>query len=172
MKVKEAAAVAPGTAGESEPVRGIRAMRERLADAHQSFRAAVDDEAEAERFCQSLRDDLRTLRVKRELDQSSLAKELGMTQSAVSKLEKSAGDIGLKTVFRYARALGLRPVCVFVPSAEQLIKEAPQSQDRAGPAGITPQAALAMEAVEVKLVRSMSDSLLNVMPGLARAGDD
>lgn len=159
---------------ENKPALGIRAMRDRLARTSEPFRAALDIDVEAEQFCREVRNNLRELRMDRGLEQSVLAKELDMTQSAVSKVETSIGDLGIKTVFRYAHALGLRPVCVFVPSAEQLIKEMPhrRSEAKRGSVVMTPAAAAAFEAVQVELVRSVSDSVSNVMNGLARTSND
>ena len=170
--MKQEAAANAGQVGKA--ITGIRAMRERLARKSELFRAAIDFEAEAERFCQEVRSNLRDLRVERKLDQSSLAKQLDLSQSAVSKIETSAGDIGIKTIFRYAHAVGLRPVCVFIPSAEQLIKETPQRRSGAQTTAVamSPKAAVAFEEVQVKLVRSVSDSVSSVMNGLARAIDD
>ena len=159
----------------SRPAIGIRALRDRLARESVPFRTAVEAEAEVERFCQEIRNDVRQLRLNRKLEQSLVAKQLDMTQSAVSKLETGTGDIGIKTVFRYAHALGFRPVCVFIPSAERLFNDAPAQDGSSGqpaPVPMTPEAAVAFEEVQVKLVRSVSDSVSNVMNGLARAVDD
>jgi transcriptional regulator with XRE-family HTH domain len=157
----------------SKPTVGIRAMRDRLVRESVPFRSAVEAEAEIERFCQEVRNDLRELRLSRNLDQSFVAKQLDMTQSAVSKVETSSGDVGIKTMFRYARALGFRPVCVFIPSAEQLFKDAPTETGSKVPSASVPmtqEAAVAFEEVQVKLVRSVSDSVSNVINGFARAG--
>lgn len=156
----------------TSPVLGIRAMRNRLSQEKPAFRSAVELEEEAERFCRDLRASLRQLRTERKLDQAVLAKQLDMTQSAVSKIETGTGDIGLKTAFRYAQALGLRPVCIFVPSAEQIMKDAPPDRPGAESHFMTPRAATVFAKEQEKLVRSMSDQLSLAVNRIARAVDD
>jgi transcriptional regulator with XRE-family HTH domain len=105
-------------------IRGLRAFRDRLAAEIPEFRQAVDAEAEAEAFCRSMREQLRGLRKDLGIDQAALGEMIGLTQSAVSRIERGTGDIGLKTLFRYARALGRKPFVTFTMSAELVVEEA------------------------------------------------
>jgi transcriptional regulator with XRE-family HTH domain len=102
-------------------VAGIRALRDRLAQDSAAYAEAVAFEREAEAFCQSIRGELRRRRRLKKLDQQELGALIGLTQSAVSRIERNEGDIGLKSIYRYARALGLRPFIAFTPSAEDLL---------------------------------------------------
>src|SRR5690348_6062882 len=95
---------------EDKAVEGVRAMRHRLAQTLPDYRRAVEAEDNAEGFCRELRMSLRDQRKQMGIDQKSLAERLGMTQSAVSKIESGEGDVGVKTLFRYAHALELRPI--------------------------------------------------------------
>jgi transcriptional regulator with XRE-family HTH domain len=104
-------------------VEAIRDMRAQLAEHNPAYAAAMDLENEAEGFCRDVRAALREQRKAQDLDQAEVAALLDMTQSAVSKIETGEGDLGLKTVFRYARALGLIPVCVLQPDNSQLFPE-------------------------------------------------
>jgi transcriptional regulator with XRE-family HTH domain len=101
---------------DDKAVAGVRAFRRRLAETVPAYGEAVALENEAEAFCRELRLSLREQRKRAGLDQRALADRLDMTQSAVSKIESGEGDFGLKTLFRYAQALGLRPVCGFIPT--------------------------------------------------------
>ncbi len=104
-------------------VQGIRAFRERAANEVPELREALHVEADAEGFCRATRDGLRTHRKQHGLDQAQLGEAMGLTQSAVSRIERGSGDIGLKTLFRYARALGLKPYITFSPSAVSALGE-------------------------------------------------
>jgi transcriptional regulator with XRE-family HTH domain len=104
-------------------VRSLRAYRNRLAAEIPEFRQAVDVEAEAEAFCRSMREQLRDLRKSSGFDQAALGEKIGLTQSAVSRIERGTGDIGLKTLFRYARALGRKPFATFTVSAGSVVEE-------------------------------------------------
>jgi transcriptional regulator with XRE-family HTH domain len=104
-------------------IRGLRAFRDRLAAEIPEFRQAVDAEAEAEAFCRSMREQLRGLRKDLRVDQAALGQVIGLTQSAVSRIERGTGDIGLKTLFRYARALERKPFVTFTVSAGSVVEE-------------------------------------------------
>lgn len=110
---------------------GIAALRRRLAAEHADFAAAADAEAEGERFCAAIRRELQAVRRDRKLQQEDVAKRLNLTQSAISKIETGQGDIGLRTLHRYARALGLRPVMTLVPEEEAEAAEAVQEDSAA-----------------------------------------
>lgn len=115
---RDAATLRDAAPREGKAVAAVRAMRNRLAAESSLFKDAVSVEAEAEKFCRDIRKQLREQRNDQKVDQSVVGKRLDMSQSAVSKIETGDGDIGLKTIFRYARALGLRPDCFFVPIIE------------------------------------------------------
>jgi transcriptional regulator with XRE-family HTH domain len=83
---------------------GLTALRETLAEA----------------FCSNLRKELREKRKSVGIDQEKLGRRLNLSQSAISKIEGGRGDIGVKTLHRYARALGLRPVLGYVPTVEAM----------------------------------------------------
>lgn len=102
---------------------GVLALQDRLKNDVEGFAEALEFEGEAERYCQSIRAELRKHRIDQGLEQSQLGERMGLSQSAVSKLEKGEGDIGVKTLFRYADALGLHPVVLFSP-AETAYEEA------------------------------------------------
>jgi transcriptional regulator with XRE-family HTH domain len=161
--------------GEAEAIVGVHAMRDRLARQSPEFKAAVDLEREAEDFCREIRDDLRQQRRLKGLDQGAVATRLDMGQSAVSKIETADGDIGIKTIFRYARALGLHPVCVFVPAAEQIFEvcDLDQSGNVARAAAVMAcnpvVAAGAFQKAELGLIRDMCKSVSVAMRG-AMAG--
>jgi transcriptional regulator with XRE-family HTH domain len=105
------------------------------------------------------------------LDQSTAGKSMDMSQSAVSKIETGEGDIGMKTIFRYARALGLHPVCVFMPADpetlaafEHAIKN-PSRRAASGHIGTVPTPPRAAPApaprqkAEVDLIRNISNAV-------------
>jgi phasin family protein len=92
---------------------GIRAISEDLSKEIPEYANAARVEAKAEAFCQTVRSKLRAERNARGLDQQHLADRLDLSQSAVSKIEAAEGDLGLKTLYRYAAALGLEPTVQF-----------------------------------------------------------
>jgi transcriptional regulator with XRE-family HTH domain len=104
-------------------VEAFRDLRAQLTEQNPAYAAAVELENAAEGFCRDVRAALREQRKAQGRDQAEVAALLDMTQSAVSKIETGEGDLGLKSVFRYARALGLIPVCVLQPDNSQLFAE-------------------------------------------------
>jgi len=90
-------------------IQGIRAFRERAGREVPELRDALAGEADAQEFCRAVRDELRTHRKASGIDQATLASAMDLTQPAVSRIERGSGDMGLMTLFRYARALGLKP---------------------------------------------------------------
>jgi transcriptional regulator with XRE-family HTH domain len=149
--------------GKGKAVEGIRALRERMAREIPAFALAVDLDDRAESFCREVRNDLRDERKKQQLDQSVAAKRLDMTQSAISKIENGEGDLGLKTVFRYAHALGLRPVCMFVPDSDRLFPSEVHSTQA--------QAVRAAQEFQLGLVRATCNTVSHAVASLARAFD-
>lgn len=162
-------------------VAGIRAMRDRLAAEIPSFAAAQELEQAAESFCRSVRADLRSRRKQQGLDQAELGARMDMTQSTVSKMEKGEGDLGLKTLYRFAEALGFRPVVLLVPSVRLMLHE-PEPEgtafQEAGRGSVTAAGtseattvaatAVAIEDLHVKLLRQMSDSVSTAMAALVK----
>jgi transcriptional regulator with XRE-family HTH domain len=134
-------------------VSDVRALRNRLAEESPAFKAAIDTEAEAEGFCREIREELRKQRKIQGLDQSVAGKRLDMSQSAVSKIEKGEGDIGAKTIFRYARALGLHPVCVFMPADPETLAAFEDAMNR--PRTACPP----RQKAEVELIRNISNAV-------------
>lgn len=78
------------------------------------FSDGVEAEHALYSFVASVRARLRVLRRDAGVSQLEIARRLGMGQSAVSRLERGRGDIGVLTVARYAAALGLSPQQPFV----------------------------------------------------------
>jgi transcriptional regulator with XRE-family HTH domain len=96
---------------------GLKAFSDGLASENPQFAEGLDLERAADEFCDSIRTTLKHLRKAGGIDQAALAQAMSLTQSAVSRLETARGDIGLKTIFRYARALGQFPSLSFAPAA-------------------------------------------------------
>jgi transcriptional regulator with XRE-family HTH domain len=163
---------------QSDAAAGVRVMRDRLARQSPEFKVAVDLEEEAENFCREIRDDLRQHRRLKGLDQGAIGKRLDMSQSAISKIETAEGDVGVKTIFRYARALGLHPVCVFVPAVEQMFDFCEKAQAENDTEVVLARelsplrAAMAFQKAEMILIRNMcksvSDAMTGAMVGLVR----
>ncbi len=107
----------------SKAAAGIRALRDRLSKSSPGFAKASDAEARMEAFCASVRNDLQLRRRDKKLNQEEVAGRLNLTQSAISKIEVGDGDIGLRTLYRYAGAIGLRPVVTFMPDEEREVVE-------------------------------------------------
>lgn len=111
---------------EAKPVRKagalsqLGALRNRLASASPEFAAAAQLEHDAETFCEKVRTELKTHRLQLGLNQTELAERLGLSQSAISKIENSHGDLNFKTVFRIAAALGLNPVVAFASASHAI----------------------------------------------------
>ncbi len=154
-------------AAAGKAVAGIRALRADLAQEIPGFAAAVELERGAEDFCLAARADLRDRRKAMSLDQAELARRLDMTQSAISKIEKGEGDLGLKTLYRYAEALGCRPLLLLVPSVRAMAHERGAATD--DPTTIVDDpAAAAIQDVEDMLLRGMSASVSEAMATLVK----
>jgi transcriptional regulator with XRE-family HTH domain len=87
-----------------------------LGTAAPEFWAAEAAERDAESLCAKVRKDLRDKRKSLRVEQATIAKKMDLSQSAISKIENGKGDIGLKTLYRYANALGQRPLFLFIPT--------------------------------------------------------
>ena len=123
---------------------GIAALRGRLAARHPKFAAADSFEQDIENACTRLRSSLKAARKKLAIDQSVLAERMQVGQPMISRIETGTGDIGLKTLYRYAKALGLTlavdlqakaPEDVHAPTLEPAaaiaVEEALESVDKA-----------------------------------------
>ncbi len=102
----------------SKAAAGIRALRDRLSNSSPDFAKASNAEASMDAFCASIRYALQMRRREKDLTQEEMAYRLNLTQSAISKIEIGKGDLGLRTLYRYAAAIGLRPVVTFTPDEE------------------------------------------------------
>ncbi len=160
-------------------VAGVRSLRERLEQLSPVHASVAETSKKAESFCRSVRADLRSLRKQRGIDQTELAKGLDMSQSAVSKVETGSGDLGLKTLHRFADALGFRPVVLLVPSHRAVPVQkrsgraaVARSRGRVGYGdvriAVVPEDAAAIEDTESKLLRQMSVSVAQAMANLAK----
>ncbi|WP_285505787.1 helix-turn-helix transcriptional regulator [Actinokineospora sp. NBRC 105648] len=78
---------------------------------HPEARAAREDDANLAALMRSLYQIRRDLK----LSQAEVARRMGTTQSAVSDLERTAGDPHVTTLQRYARAVGAMLKVVAVP---------------------------------------------------------
>jgi transcriptional regulator with XRE-family HTH domain len=153
-KASEETSAAPK---EGKAILGIRALRSQLADENPAYAAAVEVEDDAESFCREVRAKLRKERKGRSLDQTAVAELLDMTQSAVSKIESGEGDIGMKTVFRYAHALGLIPVCTFMADSRRLFSDADVAT------------AKAVQTFQTGLVKDTSEAVSSAVADFARS---
>lgn len=108
----------PATTGRA--LDGIAAMRTVYGRDNPEVEAAHSVEREAEAFCAMVRAQLKQRRKALGWDQARAAKELNISQSAISKIEGGHGDIGLKTVFRYASALERQPLVVLAPLPQEI----------------------------------------------------
>lgn len=154
-EAKSVAATAQASAGQA--VEGIRALQTELAALNPRYADAVELESDAENFCRDVRRGLRENRRAQGLDQADVGRMLDLTQSAVSKIESGEGDIGLKTIFRYAYALGLIPVCTFLPDSSRLFPQ------------VAAGAAKAVQDFQTGLVKDTSEAVANAVAGFARS---
>lgn len=135
---------------------GLGSWRDRLTQKLPRFANAAALEDEAEKLCHKVRAQLRNARKAQNIDQSELGNRIDLGQPAISKIENGTGDLGLKTVFRCAYALNMRPVVILVPRATALAE--PSSGQEA--------ALAAIEDIESDLIRRMSDDVSAAMGNL------
>lgn len=93
-------------------LRKLTDLRTRLARESPDFARAQAVEANAERFCESVRQSLIKARRDAGWDQAELARRVDYSQSTISRLESGKGDLSLKVLFRLASALGKQPAVV------------------------------------------------------------
>jgi transcriptional regulator with XRE-family HTH domain len=91
----------------------VARLRAGLADQHPEFAAAEVFERDIERECLELRARLKAARRALGIDQAVVAARMQVGQPMISRIENGTGDIGIKTLYRYASALGLQ-LCVGV----------------------------------------------------------
>lgn len=106
---------------ELERARGTTGSGRRMTLADAAKRSAEESPAFAEALlaeeghraaCRELRGRLKAARTDQKVTQAELAQRLGMSQSAVARLESGSGDIGFLTMRRYLAALDLEPSVV------------------------------------------------------------
>jgi transcriptional regulator with XRE-family HTH domain len=106
----------------------------------------------------------------RKLDQHELGAAVGLTQSAISRIERSAGDIGLKSIYRYARALGLQPVVTFTPSVDELLCGVAGERGDPGQLGNElQQTADHVSGEQAKLMQSLPEGIAALIASVADA---
>jgi transcriptional regulator with XRE-family HTH domain len=98
-------------------VAGIRKLRKALEKDNPRFQAAVEAGQGANAFVQSVRADLAKCRDSARVSQADVGRRLDLGQPAISKIENGSGDLSLKTLYRFAEAIGYRPVVQMVPAA-------------------------------------------------------
>ena len=140
----------------------LGALRDRLAAVDTRFQAAAQMERDAEAFCDKVRTDLKLHRLAIGLNQKELAERVDVSQSAISKMESGRGDLNLKTVFRIADALRLKPVMGFASAAPH----AAAAEGHAPVAAAAARAAAVAGAVQEDLIRKIPDI---VQEAVARA---
>jgi transcriptional regulator with XRE-family HTH domain len=132
----------------------LGSLRDRLAGADRRFAIAARVEREAEAFCDRIRADLKACRLASGLSQKELADRIEVGQSAISKIESGRGDLSLKTVFRIAEAIGLKPVVAFASAYSET--EAPRRPPDAAAAALA-------GAVQEDLIRRIPEMVQEVV---------
>jgi len=140
----------------------LGALRSRLAAADPKFNAAARIEREAEALCDEVRSDLKAYRHTLGVSQKELAERVELGQPAISKIESGRGDLSLKTVFRIAEALGLRPVLAFAPAAHA-------AEERLLAAETATATAALASAVQEDLIRKIPDIVQEAVARVAAA---
>jgi transcriptional regulator with XRE-family HTH domain len=141
----------------------LSALRDRLSAADPRFNAAAQMERDAEAFCDKVRTDLKVHRLAIGLNQKELADRIEVSQSAISKVESGRGDVGLKTVFRIADALGLKPVMAFASTAHAAAEAHPPLAEMAA------KTAAVADAVQEDLIRKIPDIVQEAVARVAAA---
>lgn len=126
-------------------VAGIRMLRDSLAADIPAFAEAVATRRRADSQVADLRRQLRDRRIAMNLDQQAMADRMGVSQSAISKIENGTGDLGYRTIYRYAAALGVEPVLGFSDENWIFAEEQPAEAQQVLIAGILERARQRME---------------------------
>lgn len=104
--------------------RDFRAFYEQLEAENPELVEARQVEENAEAFTQSVRDQL--LQARGNMTQAEVAQRMGLKhQSRVSRIERGEGDLTLEAIYRYAKAIGMKPKIELVPEDA---KESPEEQ--------------------------------------------
>ena len=111
-----------------EKTTSLDEFKQRIFEEYPDARDRYAQRQEVKTFLNRVRRGLLSLREKKGLKQSDIAHILGVSQPAISQMEKKQGsDIGMETIYRYASACGSTPVLYFMPSASDR-----RSDDEAG----------------------------------------
>lgn len=109
----------------------LKRFTDQLSEQSPAFAEAMSLEAWTDELSRRVREELRQKRDRSELSQTEVAKRMGVDQSAISKLENGNGDIGLKTLMRFAIALNYVPLIVFAPCPQE-VRESLKGDPRPG----------------------------------------
>lgn len=134
----------------------FRQITDRIAAENPEFGEALDQERAAYQICAAVRDQLRQLRKTLDVTQAQMAERLDMSQSAVSKIENGAGDIGLASLARYAQALGAWPAVSFQVADAVPVIEHGQDDTAVGLVKAATAALLAAEKDSERLFKQAS----------------
>lgn len=143
----------------------LGALRERLAQADPVFAAGARVEQDAKAFCQQIRDDLKAHRLAANLTQADLARQLDLTQSAISKLESGRGELSLKMLFRIADAIGVHPLMVFVYASHSQSAEAVEAPVAAAAEALSARAA----EISAALVGAVQEDIIRQIPEIVQS---
>lgn len=101
--------------------RSFESFRGEMLEKHPEIRKNYAELAAAGDALEAVRRKLRLQRNAAGLSQDEVAERLGISQPAVSRIERpGSGDIGLRTLFRYAAAIDCVPEISFRPKDEHL----------------------------------------------------
>lgn len=135
----------------------LKQLRGKLEVENPAFRAASYLERRADVFCDRAREDLKARRKTLQWDQTRLADALDYSQSAISKIEAGHAELTLKSLYRLADAMGLRPVIAFIPSARALTGG--EIDDTAPENARTLETAFAVEEAQAEMIRNMPKTM-------------
>lgn len=137
-------------------------LRNRLAARDSKFNAATKVERDAEALCDAVRSDLKAYRHTLGVSQRELAERVELGQPAISKIESGRGDLSLKSIFRIADALGLRPVLAFAPATHAGEERPPATETTAAAAALA-------GAVQEDLIRKIPEIVQEAVARVAAA---
>ena len=147
---------------EKKAAQDLASLKEALFAEHPGVKAQSDQRHEARTFVASVRREIADLRKRQDLKQSDMAERLGVSQPVISRIESDRNaDLGLETLYRYARACGLKPVVTFVPSAEamlaQVMTRAAANAAPAAPLDADKMLLLAMQTFQEEMTASVAE---------------
>jgi transcriptional regulator with XRE-family HTH domain len=141
-----------------QALKDIADLQDTLRRDSPKYVAAERSEEAAETFCYTIRKGLRDHRKALRIDQEHVAGHLNVTQSAISKLETGAGDLSLKTLYRFSEALGLRPVVNFVQSASSVAEALGTKDVEVSTMSSEVPISTAVERLQVEMLRVISEA--------------